>query len=179
MARGILGQSRLCWTGQQASSEWRNGSSGGRYAHVTGQCVSHLGDIGGGPGCPLSLYPLTLCSHTQERCMVSKRGTKVVAACLREAPGALSLKAEEWAVLRHWLQKGKRLSLSRGRGVKRQGAGYREHMGHLLTSDLQLAPTCCTPNCWTHTKALTVLRKHPKGMVLPRILSLRLAWATL
>lgn len=85
---------------------------------MTGRCVSHLSDIGGGIGCPLSIYLLALCLHTQETCMVLKRGTKVVATCLREALGTMSLKAEEWAVPRYWLQKGKRLTVSGGRGAK-------------------------------------------------------------
>lgn len=82
---------------------------------MTGQCVSHLSDIGGSIGCLLSIYLLALCLHTQEIYMVLKRGTKVVATCLREALGTLSLKAEEWASPRYWLQKGKRLAVSGGR----------------------------------------------------------------
>lgn len=51
--------------------------------------------------------------------MVTTRGTNMVAACLGEALGTLSLKGKDWAVLRLWLQNGKRLVVSGGRGLKR------------------------------------------------------------
>lgn len=88
----------------------------------------------------------SLLTHSRNIHSAKKRHS-MVAACLREALSTLRLKGKEWAILRHWLQKEKRLAVSGGKGTEGTGAGYREHMCHLLACDLQPAPTCYTPNC--------------------------------